>query len=151
MNFKMKHLVLTLALSGVISTANATALVANVPTSNVDIVASSFGGTLLDSAVSNISNSSYNGLASMAVYSTSSGLDFYYQFANDSSSKNGIERFTGYDYSSLGASAVSVYQTGTGFGIFANGTESSDYADRTNSGVIGFNFVPNGNSKVSPG
>ncbi|HEY0267994.1 MAG TPA: hypothetical protein VGC12_02050, partial [Methyloradius sp.] len=85
MNFKTKHLVLTLALGGVISTANATALVANVPSSSVDITASYFGGTLLDSAVTNISNISYNGIARVAVYSTASGLDFYYQFSNDAS------------------------------------------------------------------
>jgi hypothetical protein len=46
---------------------------------------------------------------------------------------------------------VSVFQTDVGFGIFTNGTEQSDYADRTLAGVIGFNFVPNGASKILPG
>ncbi len=151
MNFKMKHLVLVLSMVGIINTAHATALVINQPTTNVDVVASYLGGTLLDSAVTQISNSSYNGTANMAVYSTATGLDFYYQFINNATSKNGVERFTGYDFSSLGASAVNVYQTAAGFGIFSNGQEASDYADRTAGGVIGINFVPNGNSKVLPG
>jgi hypothetical protein len=78
-------------------------------------------------------------------------LDFYYQFTNNASSKNGIERFTGYDFSSLGASVMSVFQTGAAFGMFTAGTETSDYADRTALGVIGFNFVPNAHSKINPG
>ncbi|HEY0269087.1 MAG TPA: PEP-CTERM sorting domain-containing protein, partial [Methyloradius sp.] len=65
--------------------------------------------------------------------------------------QNGIERFSGYDFSSLGASVIDVYQTAAGFGVFSNGTEASDYADRTLSGVIGFSFVPNGDSKILPG
>jgi hypothetical protein len=85
------------------------------------------------------------------VYDTGTGLDFYYQFTNNASSKNGIERFTGYDFSSIGASAVSVYQTAAAFDIFAVGTEKSDYADRTIRGVIGFNFIPNEFSKIEPG
>lgn len=62
-----------------------------------------------------------------------------------------MERFSAFDFSSLGASQVSVFQTNTGFGIFSNGTEKSDYADRTLDGVIGFSFVPNGASKIVPG
>jgi hypothetical protein len=126
-------------------------LVANSPTANVDIVASSFGGTMVASAISMVSNISYNGTARTAVYDTGTGLDFYYQFSNNASSQNGLERFTGYDFSSLGATAVSVFQTASAFDIFGAGTESSDYADRSTLGVIGMNFVPNGNSKVNPG
>jgi hypothetical protein len=85
------------------------------------------------------------------VYKTSTGLDFYYQFSNNASSKNGVERFTGYDFASLGASAVGVFQTGAAFDMFTAGTETSDYADRTTLGVIGFNFVPNAHSKINPG
>ncbi len=151
MKFTMKHAALALAFAGVCGSANATLLVANVPTANVDIVVGSFGGTLLDTAITSISNASYNGTARTAVYDTGSGLDFYYQFSNDASSKNGIERFTGYDFSALGSSVMSVFQTASAFDIFVAGTEFSDYADRTLSGVIGFNFVPTADSKINPG
>lgn len=146
-----KRTALSLALLATIGSVHATALVINSPTSSVDVVATSFGGTLLATAITNISNLSYNGIARTAVYDTGTGLDFYYQFSNNSTSKNGLERFTGYDFSSLGASAVSIFQTASAFGIFSAGTEFSDYADRTALGVIGMNFVPNGSSKVNPG
>jgi hypothetical protein len=151
MKISIKHTALALALVGAIGGAQATALVSLVPTASVDVVASPFGGTLLDSSTTMISNISYNGTARTAVYETATGLDFYYQFTNNESSKNGVERFTGYDFSSLGASAVSVFQTGAAFGMFTAGTETSDYADRTAPGVIGFNFIPNAHSKVNPG
>jgi hypothetical protein len=151
MKLSLKRTALALAILGAIGGAQATVLNPLVLTSNVDIVAGSFGGTLLDSATTMVSNISYNGTARTAVYKTSTGLDFYYQFSNNDSSKNGVERFTGYDFSSLGASAVSVFQTGAAFGMFTAGTESSDYADRTTLGVIGFNFVPNAHSKSNPG
>lgn len=151
MQFKLKYIVATIALVGVVGQAQATALVANVPTSSVETVASDFGGTLLDSVSTLINNASYNGTARAAVYSTATGLDFYYQFTNNASSQNGIERFSAFDFTSLGASIVDVYQTGAAFGIFVTGTEASDYADRTLAGVIGFNFVPNGDSKIQPG
>jgi hypothetical protein len=151
MNISLKQTALALALLGAIGTAQATALIQLMPTANVDTVASSFGGTLLDSATTLVSNISYNGTARTAVYDTGTGLDFYYQFTNNASSKNGIERFTGYDFSSLGASVMSVFQTGAAFGMFTAGTETSDYADRTALGVIGFNFVPNAHSKINPG
>jgi hypothetical protein len=151
MKLSMKQAALGLALAGMFANANATVLNNNVPTSSVDTVASYFGGTLLDSAITNVSNISYNGIARSAVYDTGTGLDFYYQFTNDASSKNGIERFTGYDFSTISDQIVSVFQTASAFDIFSKGTESSDYADRTLAGVIGFNFVPNGFSKVNPG
>jgi hypothetical protein len=151
MKVSLKQTALALALLGAIGTAQATALVQLVPTANVDVVAGSFGGTLLDSATTMVSNISYNGTARTAVYKTATGLDFYYQFTNNIDSKNGIARFTGYDFSSLGATAVGVFQTGAAFGMFTAGTETSDYADRTGLGVIGFNFVPNAHSKVNPG
>jgi hypothetical protein len=151
MQFKLKCLVATLALASVISQANATALLVNSPTANVDIVASDFGGTLLDSVTTVVSNMSYNGTARTAVYSTATGLDFYYQFTNNASSQNGIDRMTAFDFSSLGASAVGVYQTAAGFGIFTNGTETSSYADRTMAGVIGLNFSPVSVADIPPG
>lgn len=151
MKLSMKRTALAVALFGTIGAAQASALVINTPIASVDVVGASFGGTQLDFAITNISNASYNGTARTAVYDTGTGLDFYYQFTNNLSSKNGIERFTGYDFSSLGASAVSVFQTAAAFGIFTAGTEFADTADRTVLGVIGFNFVPNGESKVNPG
>lgn len=151
MKFNIKHTALALAMASAALGAHATVLTPYVLTSNVDVVAGSFGGTLLDSAVTAINNISYNGIARAAVYQTAQGLDFYYQFSNDASSQNGVERFTGYDFTSLQNSAVDVYQTAANFGIFAVGTEVSDYADRTTPGVIGFSFVPNLMSKINPG
>jgi hypothetical protein len=151
MKISYQKIALAIAVTAAFGSAQATGLVSNVPTTSVDIVASSFGGTLVASAITQISNASYNGVARTAVYDTGTGLDFYYQFSNDMSSKNGLERFTGYDFSSLGASVVNVFQTASAFGIFSTGTEFSDYADRTAAGVMGFNFVPNGLSKVNPG
>jgi hypothetical protein len=151
MKFSIKHTALALALVGAFTGAQATLLLNNVPTPSVDMVAGSFGGTLLDSATTLINNISYNGTARTAVYDTGTGLDYYYQFTNNASSQNGLERFSAYDFSLLGASAVNVYQTSAAFGIFAAGTEFSDGADRTAAGVIGFSFIPNGQSKVNPG
>jgi len=152
MKFNMKQAVLALALAGVFSTANATILTENTVSASVDIVASNFGGTLLDSATTAINNPSYNGFARAAVYDTGTGLDFYYQFSNDSTSINGVERLAMFDFSSENGDIVQVFQTATGFdGIFVNGTESSDNADRTTPGVIGFSFEPDGFSKIIPG
>jgi hypothetical protein len=151
MKFTTKLTAVTLALVGTIGSAQATVSVANVLTANVDSVSTYFGGTLLDSAITNINNASYQGIARTAVYDTGTGLDFYYQFSNAATSQNGVERFSGWDFSALGTSAVNVYQTGSAFGIFTAGTETSDYADRTTAGVIAFSFVPNGASKVNPG
>jgi len=151
MKLTMKRTALALALAGVFSIANASVLVAGTPTASVDVVAGNFGGTLVDSAITLISNSSYNGIARTAVYDTGTGMDFYYQFSNNESSANGVERFTGFNFSSLGTIAVNVFQTNAAFGIFTTGSEKSDYADRTPTGVIGFNFVPNGHSPIDPG
>jgi hypothetical protein len=79
------------------------------------------------------------------------GLDFYFQSANASTSKSGVERFSGWDFSALGTSAVDVFQTNASNGFFTVGTETSDYADRTAKGVIGFSFIPNTRSKINPG
>jgi hypothetical protein len=151
MHMKIKLLMTTLVLAGLVGNANATALAVNTSTAPVDIVVNYFGGTLLDSAITAISNASYNGTARSAVYSTASGLDFYYQFTSEDSSKNGVHRFAGFDFSSLGASSVDVFQTATSFGIFTAGTETSDNADRSLAGVIGFNFLPVGLGDIQPG
>lgn len=151
MQFKLHYILAALAFVSVVGQAQATALLVNSPTANVDIVASGFGGTLLDTVTTEISNISYNGTARTAVYSTDTGLDFYYQFTNNDTSQNGIDRFTAFDFSSLGASAVQVYQTAAGFGIFENGTKASSYADRTMAGVIGLNFTPVSVADVPPG
>jgi hypothetical protein len=151
MKISLKHTALALAMVGAIGGAQATVLAINAPTANVDIVVGAFAGTMVASATTLVSNTSYNGTARAAVYDTGTGLDFYYQFTNNDTSKNGVERFTGYDFSSLGTSAVNVFQTSAAFGDFLAGTEKSDYADRTAMGVIGISFVPNGLSKVNPG
>ena len=151
MKFTLKKTALALGLIGAIGAAQATVLNLNVPTTTIETLSTPFAGTLLDSAITVINNASYNGIARSAVYSTSTGLDFLYQFTNNSSSVNGIERFTGYNFSSLGAAPVSVFQTGAAFGIFTVGTETADTSDRTGLGVIGFNFIPNSHSKINPG
>lgn len=151
MKLTTKLTAIAFALTGAISGAHATALAVSVPTTSVDYSATFFGGTLLDSAITNINNPSYNGIARSAVYDTGTGLDFYYQYTNNISSVHGVQRFTGSDFSALGASPVSVFQTDDVFGIFVKGTEKSETADRGLYGVIGFSFVANGQSKVYPG
>ena len=152
MNTALPLTALCIALAGVAGPAQATALATETAVNTVTIVTTPFGGTLLASAITLISNASYNGIARSAVYDTGTGLDFYYQFSNDITSVNGIERFTGYNFTSLGAtSIVDVYQTAGAFDIFLRGTETADGADRTSLGVIGFSFVPNGFSKINPG
>lgn len=151
MKLNLKHSALMVVLLGSAAITQATTLGLNAPTNTVAQTAGSFGGVLLDSAITPISNISYNGIARAAVYDTGTGLDFYYQFSNDASSQNGLERFSMYDFSSLGATAVDVFQTGAAFGIFTAGTETSDGADRTGMGVIGFSFIPNMQSKINPG
>ncbi len=151
MKLTTKTSAVALVILGAFGTAQATTLGISVPVNNVAYAPGSFGGTLLNQATTLISNVSYNGTARTAVYDTGTGLDFYYQFTNNSSSKNGLERFTAYDFSSLGATNVEVFQTSAAFGQFIVGTEYSDGADRTALGVIGFSFIPNGMSKINPG
>jgi hypothetical protein len=152
MKLTMKHSVLALSLLSAFGVAQATALTTGVVTPNVDTVAGSFGGTLLAQASTAISNISYNGTARTAVYDTGTGLDFYYQYSNNTSAVNGVDRFTGYDFSSLGASVMSVFQTSAAFDMFTAGTVASTNADRSLLGVIGFTFVPGDSySKIEPG
>lgn len=151
MKVNLKHSALMLVLLTSVGVTQATTLGTNAPVNTVAQTGGSFGGMLLDSVITPISNTSYNGTARAAVYDTGTGLDFYYQFTNNANSQNGLERFSMYDFSSLGASTVDVFQTGAAFGIFTAGTETSDGADRTNFGVIGFSFIPNTNSKINPG
>lgn len=151
MKLMTKTSVAALVLLGTLSGAQATMLANNSSVNSVDYSPTSFGGILLSQATTLISNISYNGTARTSVYDTGSGLDFYYQFTNNASSANGVERFSGYDFSSLGSSIVGVFQTNAAFGQFIVGSESSDGADRTSSGVVGFSFIPNGQSKINPG
>lgn len=151
MKIHIKKSAMAIAILALVGGAQANVLGINAPVNIVDQVAVPFGGTLLNSAITNIANSSYNGIARSAVYQTASGLDFYYQFVNNLSSDNGIERFTGYSFKSLGNANVNVYQTNAAFDIFTTGTEISDGADRSGLGVIGFSFIPNGASKINPG
>jgi hypothetical protein len=152
MHLKTNLSIITLALAGLISNAQATTLGVDVTGVNVDTVGSFFGGTLLDSASTSLSNLGWNGTAQTAVYrSDTGGLDFYYQYTNSASSANGIHRFTGFDFRSLGDADVHVFQTATGFGTFSNGTVTSNFADRSHGGVIGFDFTPVGNGDIAPG
>lgn len=154
MKFTTKLTAVALALTGTIGGAQATQLLFNTPTTGVDSAYTFFTGTQVASATTLINNASFNGTANTAVYKTAAGtLDFYYQFSNNASSVNGVERFTGWDFTALGAGPVEVYQTNlaSANGLFHAGTENSDYADRTTLGVIGFNFVPNAASKINPG
>jgi len=151
MKLSIKLAAVAFAVTGAIGGAQATSLLINTPTTTVAVSGTFFGGTLLDSAITNINNLSYQGIARTAVYDTGTGLDFYYQFSNATTSRNGVERFSAWDFSALGTSAVDVFQTSASNGFFTVGTETSDYADRTANGVIGFSFIPNANSKINPG
>lgn len=152
MKFTMKQAVVGLALAGFFTSASATVLNVNVVAPSVDIVATGFGGTQLDFVSTAISNASYNGTARAAVYRNESGLlDFYFQFSNDITSVNAIERFAAYDFSSELPGPVEVFQATGAFDQFVVGTENADTADRGSFGVIGFNFIPNGNTKINPG
>lgn len=151
MKLTIQMTAVALAITGAIGSAQATSLVINTPTASVDYSGTFFGGSMVASAMTNINNLSYQGTARTAVYDTGTGLDFYYQFSNASTSKNGVERFSAWDFSALGSSVVNVFQTNAAFGNFIVGTEQSDYADRTGLGVIGFNFIANDQSKINPG
>jgi hypothetical protein len=151
MKISIQYAALVTAIAGASLGAQATPLALNNVTSSVAVVAAPFGGTLLNTAITNISNASFNGVARSAVYDTGSGLDFYYQYANSITSVNGVERFTAFDFRDLNTQVMDVFQTSAAFGIFTTGTEFSDNADRTSLGVVGFSFVPNGNSKINPG
>lgn len=151
MKMSMTPIAVALSMMCAVGSAGATVLSTNSISNSVDVVAGGFGGTMLDSAVTMVSNSSYNGIARAAVYDTGTGLDFYYQFSNDISSDNGVERFSAFDYDSLGLANVEIFQTNAAFDIFVTGSEQSDGADRTALGVIGMSFVPNGLSKINPG
>jgi hypothetical protein len=150
MKLTTKLTAVALVFTGAISGAQATALLINTPTTSVAVSGTFFGGSLVAHASTNINNLSYQGIARTEVYDTGTGLDFYYQFASAPTSKNGVERFSGWDFSALGTSAVDVFQTNASNGFFTVGTEASDSADRSAS-VIGFSFVPNGASKINPG
>lgn len=151
MKLSIQLTAVALAITGAMGSAQATALLINTPTTSVDYSATFFGGSMVASATTSINNVSYQGIARTAVYDTGTGLDFYYQFSNFSTSKNGVERFTGWDFSVLGNSVVNVYQTNAVDGFFTVGTEPSDNADRSPHGVIGFNFVADTHSKINPG
>ncbi len=107
-----------------------------------------FGGTLIDQAATHVFTRTYSGWARTAVYATTGGYDFYYQFSNDASSRNGVKRLTGFDYSGWN---VDVFQTSAAFGIFQVGNNDIDTTDRDSSGVVGFNFSPATGGKILPG
>jgi len=152
MKFKIQLTAAALALTGAIGGAQATALFINTPTASVDVTGSFFGGTLLDSVSTNISNISYQGIARAAVYDTGTGLDFYYQFENAPTSINGVERLSAWNFSALGNSVVDVFQTSASNSFFTAGTTMSGSADRGAAGVIGFNFIGTSpGNKILPG
>ncbi len=152
MTRQFKLIGITLALAATCGVSQATMLSVETASTSVDIIDGFFGGSLLNTAITEISNESYTGIARSAVYDTGNGLDFYYQFSNSIESVNGIERFSAYDFGLVSnADVIDVFQTSAAFGVFVEGSEKSDYADRSKLGVIGFSFVPNGASKVTPG
>lgn len=150
MKHSLKQTALAVALVGAFGVANATPLLFDNVTTEV-ATSSFFGGTLVAQASTDVSTPAWTGTARTAVYDTGTGMDFYYQFTNNPTSTTGVTRFAAFDFTGLGANAVDVYQTNDVFGIFTTGSEQSNTADRTNAGVVGFNFVPNGESKIEPG
>ena len=63
MTFTVKHSAIALAVLAAFGSAHATNLVANSLTANVDYSATSFGGTLLAQAITNISNAQHGTVA----------------------------------------------------------------------------------------
>jgi hypothetical protein len=110
------------------------------------------GGVLMNSVSTNISTPTFSGTLRSAVYDgpeTGTNLDFYYQFSNNTGSRNAIGRVTAFDF---GTFATDVSQTAQAFGIFLAGDTAAGSADRDALGTIGFNMLPTGTAgKLSPG
>ncbi len=102
----------------------------------------------------------YTGVLTSAVYRNGGGtLDFYYQFANASSSLDSISRLTntsfagfltnvGYRTTDIDGAAGNVYNGVTV--NFVAGTKPPSYADRQASGTVGFTFG-SGSLGIAPG
>lgn len=155
MKISLKSTAVALAIAAAFGGANATDLVTNVPSASVDTVTAldiaAWGETLLNSAITEVTTPGYTGTARTAVYQSDTGLDFFYQFTNNDTSVNGISRLTGYDFSSLGASVLSVFQTDAAMDIFTTGTKASASADSSDLGVVGFLFNHDATTKITPG
>ena len=145
---KLNTAVLT---SLLIATSISSAWATNIPPNSsqpVTVVPNFFGGTLVDQAATHIFTPTYSGWARTAVYATTTGYDFYYQFSNDAGSSGGVDRLTGFDYSGWN---VDAYQTASAFGIFQAGNNDVDTVDRDLGEVVGFNFSPATGGKIQPG
>lgn len=142
MKLAVTKICLAFASVGCIAVAHATVLLPDVPSSEVEKVDAPYGGTLLDTAIYKIKTKSFNGIARAAVYRSESGLDFYYQYSNGCCTLTGTQRLAGFSFATLGSMPVEVFQVQRAFGIFLAGIRASDFADRTNQGEIGFNFLP---------
>lgn len=155
MKISLKSTAVALAITAAFGAANATDLVTNMPSTSVDTVSAldiaAWSSSLLNSVSTNVSTPGYTGTARTAVYQSPTGLDFYYQFVNNSTSVNGISRLTGYDFGSLGESVLSVFQTSAAMDIFTVGTKASGRADSSDLGVVGFGFSYGDNTKITPG
>lgn len=155
MKISLKSTAVALAIAAAFGGANATDLVTNVPSASVDTVSAldiaTWSSSLLNSVSTDVATPGYTGTARTAVYQSPTGLDFYYQFVNNATSVNGISRLTGYDFSSLGDSVLSVFQTNAAMDIFTVGTKASGRADSSDLGVVGFSFNYGDNTKVTPG
>jgi hypothetical protein len=132
--FKFTALAITLgaALSAQAQTSTSTA----TPLA-IEVVADHFAGNLLQSFTEKLSGS-INGILRTAVYSSGSGLDFYYQFANvsDAPTQNlnpAIRDFYLQGFATqLRGAPYSIYQTDAAFGIFTAGTQKAVSASQIN-------------------
>lgn len=157
MKISLKLSALALAFAGMVGSAQATILLPNTGAGTFDTLPFAPGGTVLASKSLAASgapsgHSTWSGTLRTAVVDgpeTGINLDFYYQFSNDASSRDGIGRLTGADFDGF---STNVYQTAAAaFGFFEAGNQAASTAGRGTSQVVGFNFPEGGSNKIDPG
>jgi hypothetical protein len=151
-----KLAVLTLALSATFSAQATTLLFEDwTPVGGpLDVVTAPFGGTLVDSMVSNFSagtsipiylDKHYPGQPPMflgyldgiatgtlrsAVFDTGAGLDYYYQVTSDQTSQGDLDTLLGSSFRGLGMLPVDMFQTSAAVGPFETGILAIDGVGR---------------------
>lgn len=101
-------------------------------------------GTLLDSIATTITTPTFTGVARSAVYDgpeAGANLNFYYQFSSTDASTDAISRMTAGGFGTWG---TDVFQSTAATGAFEAGNTAAATVDRSTTGVLGFNFQPDG-------
>lgn len=151
MKTTLKMSAVALALAGAIGSAQALDVAANTaPAAGPPSMAAALG-TLLDSLSTAITTPTFTGMARAAVYDgpeAGMNLNFYYQFSNTGGAGTTPDSIARMSAGGFGTWATDVFQSDVAFGDFVAGTVAANTVDRGNTGVIGFNFTPNG---VMPG